>query len=133
MMATLSPRRKPREARPRAMSRPCSKYSRQVVACQIPKFFSRMAILPERRSALERASFGNVSCAAFFAKSYASGFPSRQWVENFDYWRAGPSSGGSIAKRSGPVKQLRRKDEYLQRSEVRMHAARMTADESARA
>src|SRR5438105_2038775 len=63
-MAVLSPRAKPSDASPNAMRRDCSQYARHEWACQMPKSFSRMAVLRASVAALARTSFGNVSASA---------------------------------------------------------------------
>src|SRR5688572_17551767 len=64
MTESLSPRAKPREARPRAKSRTWSRYSLHENVCQMPRSFSRMAGRAPNSVALRTMSCGSVRGSA---------------------------------------------------------------------
>src|SRR5262245_39351031 len=82
MIATLSPRARPIAASPQASARTSSHIWRQVQVCQIPRSFSRIAILLGCYLVRSSSSFGNVSrTLSWGIQAFSVGDDLRRYVE----------------------------------------------------
>src|SRR5688500_16371465 len=87
MTESRSPRLNPRAARPSAKSRTCAWYSAHVWDCQMPRSFSRMAVLRARSRALRCSRRGSVVRSA---TAVLHGAPLRVAEVGLDDERVGP-------------------------------------------